>query len=58
MPERVGKSLIIFSRHKGGSKGLTDTFYGFDEVKKTFWFVNYSYFKTRHLQQLKGMLGL
>ena len=33
-----GREISHFSRHKGGSKGLTDTFYGFDEEKKTFWF--------------------
>ena len=33
-----GREICHFSRHKGGSKGLTDTFYGFDEAKKTFWF--------------------
>ena len=53
-----GREISHFSRHKGGSKGLTDTFYGFDEEKKRSGFVSYSYFKTSHLQQLKGMLGL
>ena len=26
-----------------GPKGLTDSFYGYEKVEKTFWFVIYSY---------------
>ena len=33
--ERVGKSVILVS--KKGPKGLPITFYGFENVEKTFW---------------------
>ena len=36
-----GREISHFSRHKGGSKGLTDTFYGFDEEKKRSGFVRF-----------------
>lgn len=35
---KVYREICRFSRRKGGPKGLTDAFYGLDEVKKTFWF--------------------
>ena len=40
-----GREISHFSRHKGGSKGLTDTFYGFDEVRKLSGFLSFSFLR-------------
>ena len=41
--ERVGKSVI--SVCKKAQKGLTDAFYGWEKVAKTFWFCDLFIFK-------------